>query len=106
MQLDLLSQNGGTITCNIEHQGASGVIVLDVFEDDGMLCFGITQLVATIDYPPRRWLRLVRSAVDELSAWASSAGCKEIRMCGRDWSRIFPDFEPMSGLRNGLRKAL
>lgn len=106
MQIELLSSEGGTITCNIEHQGASGVIVLDVFEEDGALCFGITQLVAKIDFPPRQWLRLVRSAVAELSIWASNAGCKEIRVCGRDWSRILPDFEPLSGLRNGLRKAL
>lgn len=106
MRLQPLAVVGGTMTFDIEHQGATGVIVVDVYEEDGRMCFGITQLVAKIETPPKRWLRLVRSAVAELSDWARRADCSEIRIAGRDWSRVLPDFEPFDGPRNGLRKAL
>lgn len=106
MRLDPLNIEHGKLTFAIEHEGCSGLIVLSLFEGDDGVCLGITQLTGKIAYPPRRWVAVVRSAMTELSVWAKTAGCHEIRLCGRDWSRILPDFQPLSGFRNGLRKAL
>jgi hypothetical protein len=29
-----------------------------------------------------------------------------MRVAGRNWARVLTDYEPLGGLRNGLRKAL
>jgi len=43
----------------------------------------------------------------ELERIAKAAGCVEMRIEGRDWSRILKDYQPWpQGEGHGLRKAL
>lgn len=106
MKITALANEPGKLTLALKHGEAVGLMIVDIYEDDGGLCFGITKLLAEIDLPPREWLRLVRRGIGEIEEWARKAGCTEIRVAGRDWSRVLPDFMPLAGPRNGLRKVL
>lgn len=80
-----------------------------VVEDDGTKVAGIYQLDGKINRRPKAWLRAVRREVARLEQAAREAGCDELRIAGRDWSRVLPGFERMTDapqLRNGLRKVL
>src|SRR4051812_45248182 len=80
-------------------------MTFEVFKDDaGRLCCGIYKLEGRIDLPPKAWLRAVRFEIARLEVVARSIGCTEMRIAGRDWSRILPDFEPFPAIKNGLRK--
>jgi hypothetical protein len=48
----------------------------------------------------------MRGELRKIENIARDAGCTEMRVAGRDWSRILPDYEPMPGIENRLRKAL
>lgn len=83
-------------------------IRFELYRENGVLICSIDQLDGHIDLPPRRWLSLVRGELSALENSARVAGCKEMRMAGRDWARIFPDylqFKPANN-SNGLRKIL
>ena len=86
--------------------GGSALLTLEAYEEDGRLCCGIYQLRGWIRLPPRRWLKAVRAEVRKLERIARAAGCVEMRLGGRDWSRILPDYQPLAGVKNGLRKVL
>lgn len=55
---------------------------------------------------PKERLRVIRDAVAHIERVARDAGCKEHRLCGRDWRRILPDYLPVAGFPNELRKDL
>jgi len=82
-------------------------MVVQVFEEaDGTKVCGIRQMFGTIKAPPKAWVRAVREEVGKIEDVARKAGCDELRIAGRDWSRIFPEYEQVLDLRNGLRKRL
>jgi hypothetical protein len=81
-------------------------VTLEVAEDNGTKVCGIYNLEGHIGLPPKQWLRIVRAEVANFERIAREAGCAEMRLAGRDWSRILRGYEPLPGLPNGLRKAL
>lgn len=81
-------------------------LALQVFEEDGRVICGIYHLEGHLFLRPKAWLRTMRAEMTRIEGLAKNAGCEELRLCGRDWSRIFPDYEPLGGLKNGLRKVL
>jgi hypothetical protein len=90
----------------IELEHASATLQFQVFEADGHLCCGLYKLQGKINLPPRAWLRTVRREMARIEGIAREAGCKEMRVAGRDWSRILLDYRPFKGPENGLRKVL
>ncbi len=82
------------------------LVTLQVIEEDGRLICGIKQVTGHIPARPKAWLRAVREEVDRIAGLARAAGCRELRIAGRDWSRVFPGFEPVDGVPNGLKKEL
>jgi hypothetical protein len=83
------------------------LMVVQVFaEADGTIVFGIKMVLGEITARPKAWLKAVREEVAKLEAIAREAGCHEMRIAGRDWSRVLPDYEHCFGFRNGLRKRL
>lgn len=91
--------------------GFSVMLVFDVYEDLGKTIFGIRYLEGRINLPPKAWLATVRQVLSDLERKAIEADCHEMRLAGRDWSRVLEGmgWEPMEGLlqgKNGLRKAL
>lgn len=96
---DLL--NGDMALFDIELHEISGVAVIE-FAD------GICWLIycgGRIGGHGREWLSRTRLLVQVFADLARSFGCTEMRIEGRDWHRIFPDWERV-GPRNELRKAL
>ncbi len=84
-----------------------GVVVnLDVYEENGAMVCGIHAMAGKIKAPPKRWVRVVREELARIEALVRNAGCVEIRLCGRDWGRVLPDYEHYDGVPNGLRKRL
>lgn len=83
-------------------------LTLEVYEEAGQRIAGVYQLRGKIDAHPKQWLRLVRAELKNLETVAKSVGCAEMRMAGRDWSRVFPDYERLDGgpVPNLLRKRL
>lgn len=63
-------------------------------------------LAGHIEGGPKARVAIMRGAVRHLETYARAAGCTEHRLCGRDWHRILPDYEPFDGQRNGLKKEL
>jgi hypothetical protein len=87
-------------------EGTVMMVLQTLIEDDGNKVCGIKQLFGTIHAPPKAWVRAVREEVAKIEGLARQAGCNEMRICGRDWSRILPDYEECDGLTNGIRKRL
>ena len=79
------------------------LMVIEVTSDP--ICW-VKYLAGHIEGGPKTRLAIIRAAVDRIEAVARSAGCTEIKLCGRDWARILPDYEAFDGHRNGLRKGL
>ncbi len=63
-------------------------------------------LAGHIEGGPKARIAIIRTAIEHIEAVAKAAGCTEHRLCGRDWSRLLPGYEPFVGFRNGLRKGL
>lgn len=82
---------------------ASGLIVLQVTTD---LVLWTRYAAGFVEGGPKQRLRTLRHIVEHIETVAREVGCKEHRICGRDWSRILPDYRPFEGHRNGLSKEL
>lgn len=94
---------------DIERPGIKVRITLQAFIEDGLSVAGIYQLTGKISLGPRAWLTAVREEVRKLETIARNAGCAELRVAGRNWQKILPDYERMTDapdVRNGLRKRL
>jgi len=88
-------------------EGGAALVTLEVYEEDGVTVCGLQQLDGRFNLPPKAWLRTMRTEMRKLENIARSAGCAEMRVAGRDWSRVLPDYEPLPGGKpNRLRKRL
>jgi hypothetical protein len=88
-------------------QNSAATVAFEIYEEDGTLVCGLQQLEGRFNLPPKQWLRMVRAEMSKLESIARDAGCAEMRIAGRDWSRVLPDYEPLPGGKpNRLRKRL
>lgn len=95
-----------TVPFPIRRPGMDLMMILEVFKEDGRNVCGIYKVRGTIDLPPKAYVRAVREEVTKIEALARDAGCEEMRIAGRDWSRLVTGYEPFPALENGLRKDL
>lgn len=86
--------------------GIDVMLTIEAFEENGAVVASVFHLEGSISLPPKAWLRAVRHEMQNIERRAREAGCNELRMAGRDWSRVLPDYQPIPGLPNGLRKVL
>lgn len=92
---------------DIVRRGVRVNITLEAYADKDRIVCLIHTLEGRISLPPRKWLRAVRDEVRKLERIAKAAGCVEMRIEGRDWSRILTGYQPWpQGEGHGLRKAL
>lgn len=86
--------------------GGSGYIVFEMFDEDGKVkCF--TSYVAGMTaLKPKAWIRTMRGILTDFEARLQDAGCTENFIGGRDWSRVFPDYQPAGDVPNRLKKVL
>lgn len=83
-----------------------GAVVSELCTIDGVQCLWLNYIAGSSDVGPRGFIRAVRKIMAEYEKLARNAGCEEIRIGGRDWSRIFPEFERFDDKPNRLRKRL
>jgi hypothetical protein len=87
--------------------GGTATVVFELYEEGGETVCGLRNLEGRFNLPPKAWLRTVRAEIGTLERIARDAGCAEMRVAGRDWSRVLPDYEPLPGGKpNRLRKRL
>lgn len=82
---------------------ASGLIVLSVTGD--LVCW-TRYAGGVVTGGPKRRIKTIRAVMAWIEQAAKGAGCKQHRICGRDWSRLFPDYSPFEGFPNGMTKEL
>ncbi len=79
---------------------------LAVTTADGEVCW-INYVGGTDKGGPRTFIRAVRAIVAEIETLARDAGCTELRLGGRNWSRAFPEWEHFDpNYPNRIRKAI
>jgi len=93
-------------TFAIRAAGGQVNLTLEVYEEDGCTICGIFQAEGRLPLPPKQWLKTIRAEIQTLERIVREAGCDELRLGGRDWSRILPDYQPLDGIPNGLVKRL
>ena len=81
-------------------------LVLEVYGSGDDMIAGIYELRGRINLKPKRWLKVVRAHVHRIERICKFSGCCELRVAGRNWKRILPEYEPYDGVPNGLRKRL
>ena len=87
--------------------GGTATVVFEVYQEGDELICGLRNLEGRFNLPPKAWLRTLRAEMTKLETIARDAGCAEMRLAGRDWSRVLPDYEPLPGGKpNRLRKRL
>ena len=85
---------------------AEAVAYFELYSEGFQTICGLLDLRGRIPLRPKQWLHTVRLGMRELEDFAREAGCTEMRVAGRDWSRVLPDYERYHGPRHGLRKRL
>jgi hypothetical protein len=83
-----------------------GVVVTELCAPDGVPCLWIPYIAGKSNAGPRGFIRAIRRIAAHYEELARQAGCSEIRIGGRDWSRVLPDFERFDDKPNRLRKRL
>lgn len=89
--------------------GVKVFVTLEAYEEGGQLVCLFHTLSGEINLGPKAWLRVVRDHMRVIERIAQNAGCKEMRIEGRDWSRVLKPlgYEPWpQGEGFGLRKVL
>lgn len=84
--------------------GAHGFWAVTVADDDGELVAWTYAIAGMIEGGPKHRLAVMREAIGAIERVAAMAGCKAHRIAGRDYSRFFPDYQPIDGAHNGLEK--
>jgi hypothetical protein len=83
-----------------------GLLVVSVAEDGNDLVAWTTALAAKFEGGPKARLSLMREGIRQIEDAARVAGCVANRICGRDYSKLFPGYVAYEGARNGLEKRL
>lgn len=81
-------------------------MILEVFEEEGRKVCGIRKVRGEINLKPKAFVAAVKHEVSVLEGIAKDAGCEEMRIAGRDWSKPLAGmgYEPFPAIENGLRK--
>lgn len=91
---------------SVHTQNGAGLFVIHVGMFDGVLACWVPYVVAFTEMRPKEWLRTIRGIMRWIEDNARSVGCAEVRVGGRDWGGILPDYGRFDRKRNRLRKAL
>lgn len=86
------------------------ILTIEVYEENGATVCGIHQMTGRIDLRPKAWIGAVSHELAKLERIARGQGCTELRVAGRDWSRVlkplgYVPYQPAENT-NGLKKVL
>jgi hypothetical protein len=84
------------------------VAVAELHQIDAGKCLSLIYLAGHIGpFSPRQWINRMRQMMTSYAEEVAKAmNCVETRVEGRDWSRVFPDWECINPETHELRKAL
>jgi hypothetical protein len=85
---------------------ASGLLVFHAFEEDGAVSCFASYIAGKVPGGPKQMVRTMRRLMADFEATCRDSGVRQIYIGGRDWSRVFPDYEPVDDEMNRLRKVL
>lgn len=94
------------VPIEIKRPGVDAVLTLEVFEENNEVVCGLRWLEGDIAIHGKALRQAFSEELAEIEKRAKAAGCREIRHSGDLRSRLFPDYQPKPGLRNGLYKRL
>lgn len=86
--------------------GGDGLWVVSADQEGPELILWTVAIAGRIEGGPKARLMAMRAALEAIEKTGRLAGCAAHRICGRDYSRLFPDYAPFEGARNGLEKRL
>jgi hypothetical protein len=72
-------------------------VVLEVFAEGNETVCGIYKLWGRSTLGPKAFADFMRKEMTTLERIARDAGCTQMRVAGRDWSRVLTDYHPMAG---------
>ena len=90
----------------VEADKARGVVVSELCTLDGVDVCWLPFIAGKTGMGPKAFVAFMRAMMGQFEDMARAAGAEEIRIGGRDWSRVFPDFERFDDVPNRLRKRL
>ena len=98
---------GGTASVVVaDGDGVSGALVYQLFEEDGELCCFASYLAGKVEGGPRQMIATMRRLMGAFEEASRAAGVTQVFIGGRDWGRVFPDYELTGDVPNRRRKRL
>jgi hypothetical protein len=85
---------------------AAGLVIVEPGTFDGVFCCWVPYLAGHVSGGAKDFIRMARQLMAYLELSARLAGCAEMRIGGRDWSRILPDYRRFNDIPNMLHKVL
>jgi len=103
---DLMS--GDFALFDVEHDGDKAIVVVEISQSSvNSKCLWLVYVAGHIgSYAPRAWIGHMRNWSQWFQDIARALNCTEIRIKGRDWSKVFPDWECVDPDWHELRKEL
>lgn len=98
--------NGDMALFDIDIENAKGIAVIEFGRaDDGQECCWIIYIAGKIAGKPREWVGRVRALMTYFETIARANACKQMRIEGRDWSRVFHDWTPVE-VQSGVNELM
>lgn len=97
---------GGSSLLFLASGGAEGFLVVSVDGEGDDLIASTIAVAGRVIGGPKERLAFMRQSIRAIEDVARIAGCAAHRICGRDYSRFFPEYRRFDGALNGLEKRL
>lgn len=94
VRLKLFNGSMGLASVHVDNGAGLAVIEPGVFDD--VFCCWMPYIAGKCKSGPKAWVRMMREAMASFEKSARDVGCLEMRIGGRDWSRVLPDYEPFN----------
>ena len=99
-------ESGALFIVGGETEGARGYLAFQMFQDGEELCCFASYFAGSVDGGPRQMIKTMRWLMAGFEASCRSVGVTQVFIGGRDWGRVFPDYELTGDVPNRRRKRL
>lgn len=80
---------------SVHVENGAGLTVIEPGTFDGVFGCWMPYVVGRCKSGPKAWIKMMRQAMNYFEASARLSGCREMRIGGRDWARVLPDYESL-----------
>lgn len=99
-------QSGEMGMATIHTHNGAGIVTLEPGEFDGVWALWVPYIFAKVKAGPKAFVQTIRAVMGRVENVAREANLVEVRIGGRDWGPILPDYERFNDTPNMLRKVL